>query len=57
LQLAPFPLCAEYALLEKSLAGGVDFDAAVQQLLTEVIAEHGAVVFNGEWRERCRRSS
>jgi glutamine synthetase len=44
-------------LLEKSLAGGVDFDAAVQQLLTEVIAEHGAVVFNGEWRERCRRSS
>lgn len=34
--------------LEKSLADGVDFDAAVQQLLTEVITEHGAVVFNGD---------
>lgn len=35
-------------VLEKSLADGVDFDTAVQQLLTEVITEHGAVVFNGD---------
>jgi len=34
--------------LEKSLADGTEFDAAVQQLLTEVITEHGTVVFNGD---------
>jgi glutamine synthetase len=34
--------------LEKAVAGGVDFDSAVQTLLTEIITEHGAVVFNGD---------
>lgn len=34
--------------LEKSVADGEDFDMAVQQLLTEIITEHGAVVFNGD---------
>ncbi|WP_197374925.1 glutamine synthetase III family protein [Mycolicibacterium baixiangningiae] len=34
--------------LEKSVEGGEDFDMAVQQLLTEIITEHGAVVFNGD---------
>ncbi|QZT61159.1 glutamine synthetase III [Mycolicibacterium austroafricanum] len=34
--------------LEKAVAEGVDFDAAVQTLLTEIITEHGAVVFNGD---------
>ncbi|MGB3482849.1 MAG: glutamine synthetase III [Mycobacterium sp.] len=34
--------------LENALAEGVEFDTAVQQLLTEVITEHGAVVFNGD---------
>jgi len=35
-------------VLEKAVAEGEDFDVAVQQLLTEIITEHGAVVFNGD---------
>lgn len=34
--------------LEKAIADGTDFDSAVQTLLTEIITEHGAVVFNGD---------
>ncbi|WP_046320822.1 glutamine synthetase III [Mycobacterium sp. UM_Kg1] len=34
--------------LEKAVADGEDFDSAVQKLLTDVITEHGAVVFNGD---------
>ncbi|TPG37269.1 glutamine synthetase III [Mycolicibacterium hodleri] len=34
--------------LEKAVEGGEDFDMAVQKLLTEIITEHGAVVFNGD---------
>ncbi|AQA04444.1 glutamine synthetase type III [Mycobacterium sp. MS1601] len=34
--------------LEAAVAEGTDFDAAVQTLLTEIITEHGAVVFNGD---------
>lgn len=34
--------------LEKAVGAGEDFDAAVQTLLTEIITEHGAVVFNGD---------
>jgi glutamine synthetase len=34
--------------LESAVAGGEDFDSAVQKLLTDVITEHGAVVFNGD---------
>ncbi|UXA16463.1 glutamine synthetase III [Mycobacterium sp. SMC-4] len=34
--------------LENAVADGQDFDAAVQTLLTEIITEHGAVVFNGD---------
>jgi glutamine synthetase len=34
--------------LEKAVADGEDFDQAVQTLLTEIITEHGAVVFNGD---------
>lgn len=34
--------------LEQAVADGEDFDKAVQKLLTEVITEHGAVVFNGD---------
>ena len=34
--------------LEKAVADGEDFDMAVQTLLTEIITEHGAVVFNGD---------
>ncbi|BDX31290.1 glutamine synthetase [Mycobacterium antarcticum] len=34
--------------LEKSVSEGEDFDVAVQKLLTEIITEHGAVVFNGD---------
>ena len=34
--------------LEKAVADGTDFDSAVQTLLTEIITEHGAVVFNGD---------
>lgn len=41
--------------LESAVAGGADFDGAVQSLLTDIIADHGAVVFNGngysdEWQ-------
>jgi glutamine synthetase len=35
-------------ILEKAVEGGDDFDKAVQKLLTEVITEHRAVVFNGD---------
>lgn len=35
-------------VLEKAVEDGEDFDAAVQKLLTEIITEHGAVVFNGD---------
>jgi glutamine synthetase len=34
--------------LEAAVASGTDFDEAVQTLLTEIITEHGAVVFNGD---------
>jgi glutamine synthetase len=34
--------------LEKAVADGEDFDGAVQTLLTEVITEHGDVVYNGD---------
>ena len=34
--------------LESALAAGEEFDAAVQTLLTEIITDHGAVVFNGD---------
>jgi glutamine synthetase len=34
--------------LESALAAGEDFDSAVQRLLTDIITEHGAVVFNGD---------
>ncbi len=35
-------------VLEQAVADCEDFDKAVQTLLTEVITEHGAVVFNGD---------
>ncbi|MCT7660477.1 glutamine synthetase III family protein [Mycobacterium deserti] len=35
-------------VLEKAVDEGKDFDKAVQTLLTEIITEHGAVVFNGD---------
>jgi len=35
-------------ILEKAVADGEDFDSAVQRLLTDIITEHGAVVFNGD---------
>ncbi len=34
--------------LEAAVADGADFDTAVQNLLTEIITNHGAVVFNGD---------
>ncbi len=34
--------------LETAVAAGEEFDTAVQTLLTEIITEHGAVVFNGD---------
>ncbi|HEY6856882.1 MAG TPA: glutamine synthetase type III, partial [Mycobacterium sp.] len=34
--------------LEKAVDDGEDFDVAVQKLLTEVITEHGDVVYNGD---------
>ncbi|RFA12775.1 glutamine synthetase type III [Subtercola boreus] len=34
--------------LEAAVAEGTDFDQAVQTLLTEIINEHGSVVFNGD---------
>lgn len=33
--------------IEASLGAGVDFNAAVQSVLSTIITEHGAVVFNG----------
>jgi len=35
-------------VLETAVAGGTDFDSAVQKLLKDIITEHGAVVFNGD---------
>ena len=35
-------------VLEEAVAGGENFDSAVQALLTDIITEHGAVVFNGD---------
>jgi len=35
-------------VLEKAVENGEDFDVAVQKLLTDIITEHGAVVFNGD---------
>jgi glutamine synthetase len=35
-------------VLEKAVSEGEEFDTAVQKLLTEIITEHGAVVFNGD---------
>ena len=35
-------------VLEKAVEDGEDFDKAVQKLLTDVITEHGAVVYNGD---------
>jgi glutamine synthetase len=34
--------------LENAVAAGTEFDTAVQNLLTEIITTHGAVVFNGD---------
>ncbi|WP_066594742.1 glutamine synthetase III [Cryobacterium arcticum] len=34
--------------LEAAVAAGTDFDEAVQSLLTQIITDHGAVVFNGD---------
>ncbi|MGB5110341.1 MAG: glutamine synthetase III [Mycobacterium sp.] len=34
--------------LEKAVEDGTEFDQAVQLLLTDIITEHGAVVFNGD---------
>ncbi len=34
--------------LDTALAAGTEFDTAVQNLLTEIITNHGAVVFNGD---------
>lgn len=45
--------CASY--LEKAVAEGTEFDVAVQSLLADIVADHGAVIFNGngyseEWQ-------
>lgn len=37
--------CATY--LDDALAAGTEFNMAVQELLAEIIANHGAVIFNG----------
>lgn len=34
--------------LETAVADGAEFDTAVQNLLTEIITDHGSVVFNGD---------
>ncbi|MFY0405517.1 glutamine synthetase III [Solicola sp. PLA-1-18] len=34
-------------VLEQAVAGGTDFNEAVQDLLTDIVSDHGAVVFNG----------
>ena len=41
--------------LEAAVAAGTDFDEAVQSLLTQIISDHGSVIFNGngyseEWQ-------
>ena len=41
--------------IEAAVAGGTDFNEAVQDLLTEIVSNHGAVIFNGngysdEWQ-------
>ncbi len=33
--------------LEEAVAGGTDFNEAVQALLASIVADHGAVIFNG----------
>jgi glutamine synthetase len=43
---ASLDYCA--TILEKAVADGADFDESVQKLLTEIITEHGDVVFNGD---------
>lgn len=45
--------CATW--IETAVAGGQEFNEAVQDLLTEIVTEHGAVIFNGngyseEWQ-------
>ncbi|MGA9674777.1 MAG: glutamine synthetase III [Mycobacterium sp.] len=35
-------------ILEQAVEDGGDFDNAVQQLLTDIITQHGAVVYNGD---------
>jgi glutamine synthetase len=35
-------------VLEADVAAGIDFDEAVQKLLTQIITDHGAIVFNGD---------
>src|ERR1700752_5494572 len=35
-------------ILEKAVEDGENFDQTVQKLLTDIITEHGAVVFNGD---------
>ncbi len=37
--------CATF--LEEAVAGGTDFNEAVQTLLSSIVADHGAVIFNG----------
>ncbi|GAA4679024.1 glutamine synthetase III [Nocardioides nanhaiensis] len=34
-------------VLETAVGAGTDFNKAVQQLLAEIVADHGAVIFNG----------
>jgi glutamine synthetase len=34
--------------LEAAIAGGTEFNAAVQDLLKSIISDHGAVIFNGD---------
>ncbi len=46
--------------LETDVAAGTDFDVAVQDILAEIIADHGAVVFNGngysdEWQNEAEQ--
>jgi glutamine synthetase len=43
-------------VLEKAVADGEDFDRAVQKLLTDIITEQGAVVFNVTATRRTGRS-
>ena len=35
-------------VLETAVAAGTDFDTAVQDLLTQIITDHGDIVFNGD---------